>query len=74
MPKHDLDAVSLVAGVAFGGSALVFLLDRWTGMSGRWIWPILLIVIGVAGLVATRRGHATSEPVLGDDASQRQEG
>ena len=56
MPQHDLDVVSLVGGVAFGGAALVFLIDRWTGVSGRWVWPILLIVIGVAGLVASRRG------------------
>ena len=56
MPKHELDVVSLVAGVAFGGAGLVFLVDRWTGLSARWVWPILLIVIGVAGLVASRRG------------------
>jgi hypothetical protein len=56
MPKHDLDVVALIAGVAFGGAALVYLVNRWTGVPGRWIWPILLIVIGVAGLVASRRG------------------
>ncbi len=56
MPKHDLDVVSLVSGVAFAGAALVFLVDRWAGVSGRWVWPILLIVIGVAGLLASRRG------------------
>jgi hypothetical protein len=54
VPRHDLDIVSLVAGVAFGGAALVFLVDRGTGLSGRWVWPILLIVIGVAGLLASR--------------------
>ena len=54
MPQHDLDIVSLVAGVAFGGAGLVFLVDRATGLSGRWVWPILLIVVGVAGLLASR--------------------
>ena len=54
MPRHDLDVISLVAGVAFGGAALVFLVERSTGLSGRWIWPVLLIVLGVAGLIATR--------------------
>ncbi|MGH9222237.1 MAG: hypothetical protein ACRD2W_00170 [Acidimicrobiales bacterium] len=59
MPSHDLDALSLIAGVAFGGSALVFLIDSGTALSGRWVWPILLIVIGVAGLLASRgRGRA----------------
>lgn len=55
MPRHDLDAVSLVAGVAFGGLALVFLVDRQTGLESRWVWPILLIVVGIAGLLASRR-------------------
>ena len=30
MPRHDLDVLSLVAGVAFGGAALVFLVDSET--------------------------------------------
>jgi hypothetical protein len=54
VPPHDLDVVSLVGGVAFGGAALVFLVDQATGLSGRWVWPILLIVVGVAGLLASR--------------------
>lgn len=62
MPRHDLDVISLVAGVAFGGSGLVFLIDRSTGVSGRWVWPILLIVLGVAGLLASRgRGDGGAE-------------
>jgi hypothetical protein len=55
VPRHDLDVLSLIAGVAFIGAAIVFLLDQSTQVSGRWAWPILLIVLGVAGLVATRR-------------------
>ncbi len=59
MPRHDLDVISLVAGVAFGGAGLVFLIERGTSLSGRWIWPVLLIVLGVAGLIATRVQDAT---------------
>ena len=55
MQSHDLDAVALVAGVMFGGTALVYLIDQGTGLSGRWVWPVLLIVIGVVGLLAARR-------------------
>ena len=55
MPAHDLDPTSLIAGVIFGGTALVYLIDNATGLEGRWVWPILLIVIGVAGLLASRR-------------------
>ncbi len=54
MPRHDLDLLSLVSGLAFIGAALVFLLDQATGVSARWAWPVLLIVLGVAGLLATR--------------------
>ena len=69
MPRHDLDVISLVAGVAFGGAGLVFLVEHHTGLSGRWIWPVLLIVLGVAGLLATRsRG---SEDAVGDGGAQR---
>ncbi|MEW6152608.1 MAG: hypothetical protein AB1673_01275 [Actinomycetota bacterium] len=55
MPAHDLDPVSLVAGVLFGGIGLAYLLGQTTGLPSRWVWPVLLIVIGVAGLVASRR-------------------
>ena len=55
MPRHDLDAVSLIAGVLFTGVALVSLLTRTAGLTGRWTWPVLLIVAGVVGLLASRR-------------------
>jgi hypothetical protein len=54
VPPHEVDALSLVAGVAFGGTALVFLAERQLDWSGRWVWPILLIVIGVVGLALSR--------------------
>lgn len=54
MPRHDVDALSLVAGVAFCGFALISLLDQGPGGGGRWLVPLLLVAIGVVGLVATR--------------------
>ena len=56
MRPHDLDILSLVVGIAFSGIGLVFLIDPDTGLTGRWIWPALLILMGVAGLLASRRG------------------
>lgn len=56
MPQHDVDIVSLMAGVAFVGIALVSLLSQGAGLSGRWTWPLLLILVGVVGLAASRRG------------------
>ncbi|MDQ3978409.1 MAG: hypothetical protein M3314_02500 [Actinomycetota bacterium] len=55
MPRHELDLVSLVSGLAFAGAAVVFLLDAGTAVSGRWAWPVLLIVLGVVGLFASQR-------------------
>jgi len=57
MPRHDLDAFSLVAGIVFSGVALVALLDRGLDVPARWALPILLIVVGVAGLIATAARH-----------------
>lgn len=54
MPRHDLDALSLMAGMAFVGVAVAALLDLGPGLPLRWVVPVLLIVVGVAGLVAAR--------------------
>ncbi len=56
MRPHDLDVVSLMAGVAFAGLGLVSLLSQGGGLAARWTWPVLLILVGVVGLVASRRG------------------
>jgi hypothetical protein len=56
MERHELDAFSLVAGLAFAGLGVLFLLDGAGSLTvqPRWVWPILLIAIGVAGLLASR--------------------
>lgn len=56
MPSHDLDVLSLMAGVGFAGFALAVLLSGGAGVTGRWTWPVLLILVGVVGLIASRRG------------------
>lgn len=60
MPPHDLDLLSLVAGVAFVGTALAFLLEAGTDVSTDWVWAVLLIVVGVAGLLGSRSRPARS--------------
>ncbi len=55
MPSHNLDVVSLMAGVGFAGLAVAVLLGESADLAGRWTWPVLLIVVGVVGLVASRR-------------------
>ena len=56
MPSHDLDVLSLMAGVGFAGLALAALLSDGTGLAARWTGPVLLIIVGVVGLVASHRG------------------
>lgn len=63
MPRHDLDSVSLMTGLAFAGAGFVFLIDRETAISGRWVWPLLLIIVGVAGLLATTRTTRTNRTI-----------
>jgi hypothetical protein len=57
VPRHDLDVLSLMAGVFFAGVALLGLLDQSSGDAAGWVWPGLLIAVGVIGLLATRATH-----------------
>lgn len=54
MLRHDLDPVALVAGVGFTGLGLVALLEHGELLGARWVFPLLLIAVGVAGLLANR--------------------
>lgn len=56
MRSPDLDVVALMAGVGFVGLGLVSLLGQSAGATVRWAVPLLLILAGVIGLVASRRG------------------
>ena len=66
MRRHELDPVSLTFGFAFTGLGLLFLLGRADqAFRLRWIWPILLLVLGV-GILADLVRHRDPEddPVL----------
>jgi hypothetical protein len=47
---------AIVAGVLFIVLGVLFLLDHISGvdLDVRWVWPLLLIGLGVAGLVRSR--------------------
>ncbi|MGI9032509.1 MAG: hypothetical protein ACR2HY_02275 [Acidimicrobiales bacterium] len=62
MPRHDLDAVSLVAGALTAGLGLVALLAQG-GVAPRWAVPVLLIIVGVAGLVTTGSRRQPGDPL-----------
>ena len=60
MRRHELDVLSLVLGLFFVGSALIWgLSDDPGNLVDSWPLPTLLIVVGVVGLAASlirRRG------------------
>ena len=61
MRRHELDPVSLTFGFAFTGLGLLFLLGRADqAFRLRWIWPILLLVLGV-GILADLARHRAPE-------------
>ncbi len=65
MERHERDGVSLMAGLLLVLLAAVFLVDDLTGLDvdGRWAAPVVLIVVGAAGLLSTVR------PVVRDEGS-----
>jgi hypothetical protein len=65
VPRHDLDVLSLMAGVFFAGVALLGLLDQGSGDAAGWIWPGLLILVGLIGLAATRATTRDGHPSPG---------
>jgi hypothetical protein len=66
MRRHELDPVSLTFGFAFTGLGLLFLLGRADqALRLHWVWPILLLVLGVGILADLARGRDSTghEPV-----------
>jgi hypothetical protein len=72
MRRHDVDLVSLVAGLMFGVLALFFLSDARTAgsLDGRWLWPIVIIVPGIAMVFAGVRRMLRG---AGSDAAEADE-
>ena len=78
MRRHELDPVSLTFGFAFTGLGLLFLLGRADqALRFHWVWPILLLVLGVGILADLARGDrsARNEPVTQreDEGLQREQ-
>ena len=57
MQRHDLDLTALVAGLVFVGLGLVLAVDGagWVDLELRLVAPLLLLVLGGAGLAAALR-------------------
>src|SRR6266516_2907268 len=64
MERHEFDPIAMIAGVVFTGLGLVFLAGRFDTLGGfHWLWPSLLVLLGLATLLGTLgrgRGAAPS--------------
>ena len=56
MNRRELNPSSIVAGLVFVGIGTAFLIARAGGLDidPQWVWPVLLIGLGLAGLVRSR--------------------
>jgi hypothetical protein len=63
MRRHDLDPVSLTFGFLFTALGLLFLVGRADdAFRLRWIWPLLLLVLGAGILLDVARGRGRTDP------------
>ncbi len=64
MKPHRFDATSLISGLVFGLVATVYLIGEATGsyVDGRWLLPLALIGLGVAGVVGAVTTAARQRP------------
>ena len=71
MERHPFDVVSFLFGALFIAAGVTAVLyDRTSlGIDGRWVWPVVLLVAGVAVLGATLRPR-WRRAVPGDDAAE----
>ena len=56
---RNLNMTSLIAGVVFIVLGVLFLLEHLgvLVLSGRYVWPIVLVAVGVAIIFGGGRGH-----------------
>jgi uncharacterized integral membrane protein len=61
--RHDLDWVSLIAGLVFLGFAAVYAVAALTDVSidGRFVWPIVFVALGAAGVATAVTATAREE-------------
>ena len=71
MRRHDLDPVSLTFGFLFTALGLLFLVGRADdAFRLRWIWPLLLLILGAGILLDIAQGRGRTDPVTELDSAQ----
>lgn len=63
MRRHDLDWISLIAGIVFTGIAVVYLIAGVADvdLDGRFVWPVVLVALGAAGLATAVKANLREE-------------
>jgi hypothetical protein len=61
--RHDLDWVSLIAGLVFAALAVTYLVASLADASvdGRFVWPAVCIALGAAGVATAVTANAREE-------------
>ena len=71
MRRHDLDWISLIAGIVFTGLALVYLAVGVTdvNLDQRFVWPLVLVALGAAGIATAVSANMREEKRFAEVAS-----
>jgi len=66
--RHDLDWVSLIAGLVFLGFAVVYTVASLTDVSidGRFVWPIVFVALGAAGIATALTATVREEKAFAE--------
>jgi hypothetical protein len=72
MQRHDFDPIAFVFGLLFTGSGILFMIGRFDLFNhARWLWPGLLVLLGIAVLVGARgRGSQGRERGVSGPAAE----
>ena len=73
MKRHPFDLTSFIFGAVFGGAATAYLLAEqlaWD-IDGRWVLPVALIVLGIAGIAGAIGGVRSNSPDAEEVDEQR---
>jgi hypothetical protein len=71
MRRHDLDWVSLIAGLVVLGFAGVYTVVSLADVSidGRFVWPIVLVAVGAAGVATAVKATTREEKAFAEIGS-----
>ena len=73
MRRHDLDWVSLVAGLVFLAFAVAYVVVSLTDVTldPRVVWPVVLIALGAAGVATAITATAREERAFAGRAEEQ---